>query len=490
MRSLYVLMIALSLTQASTLGRLNPETQEKSLVRRGFWGNEPGDRHYDYTKDYDWRGGTRGGKMSSAQLIAEDQAIRRDNRDPPPPLRPAFEPSASRSRPRTQYATQQIRPEREQQVKKIRKLSYTDAKEYENGDVWAREFGASLPFPKQGPAGYTKFVGGASVGPDILSGGRVGVTTAQQAGTRFGFGPLFVDTSYTSSQDLNPAPPPREQVVNRPNSGAARNSYYIHSRQGGNHPVYVDSNGRLRSEETGDYIKDGGTRTVYLNNGGGRRRSKRSAAPANVLGQIETTTNAPANDSESLSADWQSYYNIYTSLRTNATNLLMPIFENSVKESNTSYAYEMAWSIHSQLIGSPNEYQGGYYQNGLASFANFTDNWLLMAGYWLDSNGQNFLPQNSSIRTDNSTLLKTVQMLSANDYLEQTYYKTWNASVAALNVTQNGSPHTLLNDLVYYSAVVTSTNDTNVLSANFYQLNLPASEAEAAWFLDGLNKYS
>lgn len=488
MKSLYVLTIALSLTQASILGPLSPESQGKSLVRRigGEWGNKPGERGYDYREDPNYR--RNGGRYSSDELKNKDAYKRRDARDPPSSLQPAYEPSSSRSRPRTEYATQEIRPERQEQVKKTRKLSYTDAKEYSNGDVWAREFGASLPFPKQGPAGYTKFVGGASVGPDILSGGRVGVTTAQQAGTKFGLGPLFVDTSYTTSQNLNPAPAPREQVVDRPYSGAAPNSYYIHSRQGGNEPVYMSRDGILKSENSRKPIKDGHSRTVYLNNGGGRRRSKRS--PANVLGQIETTTNAPANDSESLAADWQSYYTIYNSLRTNATNLLMPIFENLVKESNTSYAYEMAWSIHSQLTGSPNEYQGGYYQNGLANFANFTDNWLLMAGYWLDSNGQILLPQNSSIRTDNSTLLKTVQMLGANDYLEQTYYKTWNASVAALNVTQNGSPNTLLNDLVYYSAVVTSTNDTNVLSANFYQLDLPASEAEAAWFLDGLNKYS
>jgi len=163
----------------------------------------------------------------------------------------------------------------------------------------------------------------------------------------------------------------------------------------------------------------------------------------------------------------------------------MPVLHDLVNKSNTSYAYEMAWSIHSHLTGSPNEYTGPY-MNGMASFDNFQDNWLLDHGFLLGSNDSTiYRPSNGTVSND--TLLAAGDMLALTDYLQSTYFDTWDAAVAAVNVSNPATSHTVLEDLVHYANVVTATNSTDILPDSFRNVDLSSAEGEARWFLDGMN---
>ena len=472
MKSLYLLTIVFSLTYASTVGHRRSHLHMNDLQRR-VNDIRPGQEGYDYREDprY-WRNRQSGqsGGLSSEELIHEDRTARRNGRHEPDEFRPRREPPPKRPSTSTRYRDDQDRrPTREEQVKTILRHVAKAKPAIVIGQQW--------PQPKQGISGYIK--GGVSAtvdGDTFASRGIVGLATFESMGVKVAGGNCFVDVSANVKQNLND-PPPRPPRPVEPIAGL-RDTYYMKTSDGDQRPVYLDHNGHFYSQNPGNK-RIHGNPAVYLRNPG----SKRST----VLATIETTTNAPDNSSVSLSAVWQEYYNIYTGLRANATNLLMPVFNDLVSKSNTSYAYEMAWSIQSQLTGSPNEYLDGPYLNGLTNFDDFTDNWLLDAGFWLDGNGTIYVPGNNTISND--TLQLTAKMLTVNDWLKTTYYETWNASVAAINVTQAGSTHTLLEDLVYYAAVVTATNDTSIVSENFYTIDLPTAAEEAAWFLNGINQY-
>lgn len=479
MKPLYLLTATLSLTSASVIAHRSVEPLGNELQRR-FRGNRPGDRGYDYHDDPEYH--RNGGRYSSEELLAFDRRARRDQRQeseelrprrddrppPPPPESSSHRPAGSRPE------------ERKKQNKQTR--GFIEERTLDNGDKLEFRLGRELPAAsKPDVKFYVKAGGEVKVGKDIFSGGRMDVESFEQAGARFRVGKYYADASYKFKQDLNPArppPAPRPQPV-EPVPGR-RNAYYINGHEG-RKPVYLDRDGRLRSEHSDRAIH--GDRNVYLNNNGGQR--KRSIS---VLGNINDNINAPSNSSTSLGSEWQSYYAVYTELRSNATDLLMPIFKDLVDKSNTSYAYEMAWSIHSQLTGSPNQYNDGPYLYGMSSLDNFVDNWLLSAGFWIDKDdGTVHQPANGTISND--TLILAGHVIANNDWLQETYYETWDASVAALNVTQGGSPHTLLDDLDYYAAVVTATNRTDVLDQSFTTADFAAAEAEAKWFLDGLNSY-
>ena len=492
MKCVSLLALTLSLTSAAIIPSPDAEPIKNNLEPRAR-GNRVGHPEYDPQEDPNYH--RNGGDYGSGELLQmHREALARD-RPPPEELRPRrvhFEPQRDEgadndfsrqpnsANNRRQYneensygaatayrpSTHRSNSKREGQQKASRKVEATtripDLPFMGPFDLVLRAgienkktAGPKVSFITKGT-----LEGGPALPPVPIS--EVRGSTNVDAGIKISMGNFYTIIGAGKKVEINPKNPTPEPSP----------SPKVYETKRGER-VYWD-HGRLYRESDDSRIN---SQKVY--NIPKRRRSS-------VLDDISGETTAPPNASsvDNLSADWQLYYAIWLELQHNATELIAPVINNLTADSNASCLYEMAWSIETQLTGAPNEVIGPYLY-GLTNFDDYMDLWLLQHDFVLDTEGTVYLPDNVTL--SNSTMYDAVYVIALNSWLQTTYTDTWNAAVQALNVTVPGSNYTMLENLVYFAAVITAPNRTDIIPPSFFQVQDWESHADASWFMGNLD---
>ena len=439
MKFLCLLTVTVSLTSGAIIPNLGVEPHANNLQRRKG-GNVPGDRHYN--PYHDPLHTSNGGRYSRKELEKQHtQAIAKTSR---PLVAAPYRGADGYTRERDSTGSH-----------------HTFGIE---GDKYDTYFRGGYFRPPHAPLQGTGLITQGSprnvpfIGEYLSPGTDASAAPPFQIGARFGSGPVYAEVfhSFKRKPKLIDVRDPKPRTWYKTEHGEL---------------AYRDKYGDIRSVHDDYHLW--GVKKLY------KLPDKRSDVHDDALFDSDntvSTTSNPSNPNALTQAEWQMYYYEFQRLQANATKLLAPILDNLIKKSNTTSAYEMAWSIETQLLGYPTILTGPYL-NGLTNFEPFENTWLLQKGFVIDMDRNIFQPANQTL--SNTTLLEAAQMLTVNEYFKFTYYDTWNASVKAVNVTSPGSNQTVLENLVYLASVITSTNDTTIVPQSFFTANVTASKAHS-----------
>lgn len=203
-------------------------------------------------------------------------------------------------------------------------------------------------------------------------------------------------------------------VAGRPNSQDGPPS--VNMDENGNVSPVVDEHGRVY--DVSDSF-----------NPNPRRRRRDS-----VLTQIENNANSPNSTLSDQSAQFQAYLHAYYTASANISAVLFPYLDSLLQSTNSSLAYNMAFSLYADLTGVPVHVTSPF-SNGL----NCID-WIEEAWRNSTNNGTTITvttPANSTVHHATNTTVKgddvpMLEWLAAAKTLRLTYDQVWaNVTVAA-----------------------------------------------------------
>ena len=260
---------------------------------------------------------------------------------------------------------------------------------------------------------------------------------------------------YPSEEDANPSGTTTTYFNNLDQNDKVLPTYPLPNTHGDMALPLPGSQGRpgVIGVSPQQYGKDIGSNSDYKS----RKRIKRNSA----LDTLTDTASSGDTNSVSMSAQFQMYQAAYRSVQSNISDILFPFLDEILAGTNSSLAYNMAWSIWADLTGQPFHVVSPF-SNGM----NCLD-WIEEA--WTNQTNANATAAhgaNATMLTTNGTYvngtndLPMLEFLATSMTLLELYEYAWYKASAAANKTG------LLQDLATLSGYLLPT-DTSIMSPGF-----------------------
>ena len=244
------------------------------------------------------------------------------------------------------------------------------------------------------------------------------------------------------------------------------------SSQGGSPSVYIDENGNVYP-----MVDEHGVVEDVTDSWVPPRSNHRLRRRDSVLTSIENNANSPNSTLSDQSAQFQAYLHAYYTASANISAVLFPYLDSILQSTNSSLAYNMAFSLYADLTGNPVHVTSPF-SNGL----NCID-WI--EAVWRNStnNGTTITvttPANSTVHHATNTTVKgddvpMLEWLAAAKTLRITYDQVW------ANVTMAANQS--LQDMAKLSRWMTPSNKAVLPSG--YEDPVKLTRQDMAYFLPG-----